>query len=142
MDQVARGVEVCVHTVRTWRRRRCAARRVSRPTDARSPAAGACDGAIRLALDFLGKRWNGVILATLAGGRLGFADVRRAVDGISDSVLAGRRTDLAAAGLVERIVDPGPPVAVSYGLSDAGRAPVPTLEALAGRAEENLPGPC
>lgn len=98
----------------------------------------ACDGAIKRAFDFLGKRWNGVLLATLMGGPSGFAELRRAIDGISDSVLSDRLTELTGAGLVERRVEPGPPVSVTYTLTDAGRAILPALEALSTWAAENL----
>ena len=52
--------------------------------------ADGCDGGIRRAFDFLGKRWNGVILGTLSGGPLGFAELRRGVGTITDSVLSDR----------------------------------------------------
>ncbi|GMA86714.1 hypothetical protein GCM10025868_19640 [Angustibacter aerolatus] len=53
----------------------------------------ACDGALARAFGFLGKRWNGVILGTLGSGPLGFSDLRRAVQGISDSVLSDRLSE-------------------------------------------------
>lgn len=104
------------------------------------PAHGAqpCGGAIKRAFDFLGKRWNGVILGTLMNGASGFADLRRSIEGISDSVLSDRLTELGEAGLVRRTVDPGPPVAVTYELTEAGDALLPALDALATWAEENL----
>ena len=54
----------------------------------------ACDGALTKAFGFLGKRWNGILLATLMNGSMGFADLRRAVGGISDSVLSERLGEL------------------------------------------------
>lgn len=98
----------------------------------------ACDGALVRAFGFLGKRWNGVLLATLQRGPLGFAEIRRAVPGISDSMLSDRLGELTRAGLVDRAVDPGPPTAVAYGLTEAGAALSPALEALARWASENL----
>jgi DNA-binding HxlR family transcriptional regulator len=98
----------------------------------------ACDGAIRLAFDFLGKRWNGVILGTLMNGTAGFAELRRAIDGISDSMLSDRLTELAEADLVRRTVDPGPPVTVRYELTEAGLGLLPALNALAAWAEANF----
>ncbi len=77
----------------------------------------ACDAALRRAFGFLGKRWNGVIIGTLANGPAGFSELRRAVDGISDSVLSERLVELCGADLVQRTVDEGPPVAVSYRLT-------------------------
>jgi DNA-binding HxlR family transcriptional regulator len=97
-----------------------------------------CDAALRRAFEFLGKRWNGVIMGTLGNGASGFSDLRRAVGGISDSVLSDRLGELCAAGLVSRSVDPGPPISVLYELTAAGQALLPALDQLAGWAAENL----
>lgn len=98
-----------------------------------------CDAALSRAFEFLGKRWNGVLLGTLIQGPAGFAELRRSVTGISDSVLSDRLGELGRAGLVTRTVTEGPPVSVSYQLTDAGRAMLPALKALTTWAEENLP---
>lgn len=97
-----------------------------------------CDAALARAFQFLGKRWNGVLLGTLVQGPAGFAQLKRAVQGISDSVLSERLSELAAAGLVERTVDAGPPVAVTYRVTEAGLALVPALHALSAWAADNL----
>lgn len=99
----------------------------------------ACDGALARAFGFLGKRWNGIILATLMNGPAGFSELRRAVVGISDSVLSERLGELARAGLVERNVDDGPPISVEYKLTDSGQALLPALRELTRWAEANLP---
>ncbi len=98
-----------------------------------------CDAALAQAFKFLGKRWSGVILGTLTNGPAGFAELKRSVSGISDSVLSERLTELQGAGLVIRSVEPGPPVSVSYGLSEAGAALIPAMHALSAWASENLP---
>ncbi|MEU0034596.1 winged helix-turn-helix transcriptional regulator, partial [Streptomyces sp. NPDC006333] len=49
-------------------------------------------------------------------------------------------TELAAAGLVVREVDEGPPLRVSYGLTEAGAALEPALLELGSWAEKHLPG--
>ncbi|MGK3940106.1 helix-turn-helix domain-containing protein [Streptomyces sp. RP5T] len=99
----------------------------------------ACDGALTRAFGFLGKRWNGVILATLQHGPLGYAELRRAVEGISDSVLSERLSELSGAGLTVREVEPGPPVMVRYRLTQDGTALMPILGELAGWASRHLP---
>lgn len=101
-----------------------------------------CAAALSRAFGFLGKRWNGVLLGTLMGGPAGFADLRRAVAGISDSMLSERLSELAGTGLVERIVEPGPPVSVSYRLTEAGERLSPALGAITRWAEENLVEAC
>lgn len=100
----------------------------------------ACDAALARAFDFLGKRWSGVILATLTHGAVGFAELARRVEGISDSVLSDRLVELQGAGLVIRSVEPGPPVGVTYALSPSGSALLPALQELTTWAATNLPG--
>ncbi len=96
-----------------------------------------CDASLERAFSFLGKRWNGVLLGTLIQGPAGFGDLKRGL-GISDSMLADRLAELTRANLVDRTVEPGPPVAVSYTLTDSGRAILPALRALTTWASENL----
>ena len=97
-----------------------------------------CDASLTRAFQFLGKRWNGLLLGTLVGGPMGFAQLKRSVTGISDSVLSERLTELAGAGLVERSVQEGPPVTVSYTLTASGHALTPALQELTTWAAENL----
>jgi DNA-binding HxlR family transcriptional regulator len=97
-----------------------------------------CDAAIVLAFSILGKRWNGMILNVLGTDDLSFVALRRAVTGISDAVLSDRLGELAEAGLVERKVAEGPPIAVSYRLTAAGCELVPVLNDLGRWATENL----
>ena len=101
--------------------------------------APSCDAALSQAFGLLGKRWNGVLLGTLGSGSAGFSELRRALKGISDSVLSERLAELTAAGLVLREVDEGPPVAVRYRLAPAGEALTPALDKLVAWARENLP---
>lgn len=98
-----------------------------------------CDGALAQAFKFLGKRWNGVLLGTLTNGSSGFAELKRNVNGISDSVLSERLNELQEAGLIARSVEPGPPIAVSYELTDTGKALIPAMKALSKWATENFP---
>ena len=99
----------------------------------------ACDGSLARAFDFLGKRWNGVIIGTLMHGPANFSGLRRAIPTISESVLSTRLTELASGDLVSRRVCPGPPVTVVYSLTEHGEALVPVLGELAGWASRHLP---
>ncbi|WP_422756355.1 winged helix-turn-helix transcriptional regulator [Micromonospora sp. WMMD708] len=99
----------------------------------------ACPGGLSRAFAFLGKRWNGMILGTLAQGPAGFAELARALPGISESVLSDRLGELARVGLVSRTVREGPPLGVSYQLTGRGAALLPALDELARWADENLP---
>lgn len=98
-----------------------------------------CDAALTRAFSFLGKRWNGVLLGALVQGPAGFAELKRAVTGISDSVLSERLTELVGAGLVSRTVVEGPPIAVTYEATESGQALLPALDALTTWAAQNLP---
>jgi DNA-binding HxlR family transcriptional regulator len=96
------------------------------------------DAALARAFEFLGKRWNGVVLGVLSEGPAGFSELARAVGGISDSVLSDRLSDLTAAGLIARTVVEGPPLAVSYALTDRAKALVPALTQISLWAQEHL----
>ena len=100
---------------------------------------GRADAALVRGFNLLGRRWTGVLLGTLSGGPLGFRALARAVEGISDSVLSERLGELVDTGLVDRVVSDGPPVAVRYQLTEAGRALLPALERISRWAEEHLP---
>jgi DNA-binding HxlR family transcriptional regulator len=97
------------------------------------------DATLTRAFELLGKRWTGVILATLRGNVVGFRVLSRAVPGISDSVLSDRLSELTAAGLIIRSVEEGPPVSVSYALTEAGGALLPALEQISEWANQYLP---
>lgn len=105
----------------------------------------AIDGHITRVFSLLGKRWSGVILAVLMSqGRLYFAELRRATPGISERMLSDRLSELAAARLLVREVDEGPPLRVSYQLTPAGHALLPAMNELADWAARWMPesGPC
>jgi DNA-binding HxlR family transcriptional regulator len=76
----------------------------------------------QLALEILGKPWCGLILNSLQGGPYRFTEIRDRTRGPGDKILSGRLKELEARGLVSRRVDPGPPVRVSYELTESGRS--------------------
>ncbi|GGN44871.1 DNA-binding HxlR family transcriptional regulator [Actinoplanes campanulatus] len=78
----------------------------------------------------LGKRWNGLILAILLGGPARFGQLRQAVPGIGERMLAARLAELAESGLVVREVLEGPPLGVQYRLTAKGAALRPALQEL------------
>ena len=81
---------------------------------------GDCTGIARV-MGLLGRAWAGAVLWALHGGAERYAAIREAVPGVSDAVLAARLKELCEHGLVERLVEPGPPVRVRYHLTPAGR---------------------
>lgn len=86
----------------------------------------------------LGKRWSGLVVAVLTSGPVRFAELRRAIPGISERMLSDRLAELADSGLVVREVLEGPPLGVSYRLTPAGMALRPALEELSRWANEHL----
>jgi DNA-binding HxlR family transcriptional regulator len=109
------------------------------PLDVVSDECRRADVALARAFGFLGKRWNAVLLGILSGGPTGFRELSRAIGRISDSVLSHRLAELTRAGLITRTVVAGPPVAVSYALTDCGKALIPALNQIAQWAEKHLP---
>jgi DNA-binding HxlR family transcriptional regulator len=83
------------------------------------------------AVELIGRRWTGVIVAILIeNGPMRFSEVSHSVPEMSDRLLSERLKELEARGVVERHVDPGPPVRVAYGLTDMGESLEPALREL------------
>jgi len=73
-------------------------------------------------MDVLARPWNGLVMALLEeAGSLRFSELRERIEAMGDRMLSARLKELEARGLVERTVDPGPPVKVTYALSELGR---------------------
>ena len=107
----------------------------------REPASDACirhDADLARAFVLLGKRWTAVVLGVLSGGPAGFRELSRVVGGISDSVLSDRLSELTGAGLIARTVSEGPPVSVSYALTECGAALMPALDQISRWAQEHV----
>jgi DNA-binding HxlR family transcriptional regulator len=73
---------------------------------------------------------------------MGFAELRRGVGAITDSVLSDRLAELADGGLVERTVTDTRPPGVTYSLTPAGADLLPILHQLAAWADASLPARC
>ena len=81
----------------------------------------ACCPHYHQAVELIGRRWTGAIVAVLlAEGSHRFSELRDNVPGLSDRVLSQRMRELEAAEIVTRSVDAGPPVKVSYELTPKG----------------------
>lgn len=81
-----------------------------------------------------------MVIAALMTGPGHFTELRRAVPGISERMLSDRLAELASLDLVVRTVEDGPPLRVSYRLTEAGMALKPAMVALTEWAEAHLPG--
>ena len=82
------------------------------------------------AVELIGKRWTGAIVAVLLDGPLHFSEIRRLVPEISDRLLSERLKELEAEGLVERRVIDGSPVRTEYSLTRKGKALEPAVRTL------------
>lgn len=85
---------------------------------------------IESAMNVLGRAWAGAVLQAMLSDAERFSEIRRAIPGITDAALTTRLRELCERGLAERTVEPGPPVAVRYTLTVAGRDTAPVLDAL------------
>lgn len=82
-------------------------------------------GPRRFELDQLRKvlgKWSIEIITILhARGLVGFAELRKGLEGISARVLSQKLKEMQRNGLVSRTVLPSTPTGVRYGLSDRGQ---------------------
>ena len=93
------------------------------------------------AIELIGKRWTGAVVKALVPAPARFNQLLAGIPGISDRVLTERLRELETEGIVERLVDPGPPVRVSYRLTARGRALEPVLSAVSQWAEAWMSAP-
>lgn len=82
------------------------------------------------AIELIGKRWTGAIVFALSERPLRFGELVKAVPGLSDRLLSQRLRQLEEEGLVERLVEPGAPVRVTYSLSQKGSELGPAIAEL------------
>lgn len=82
------------------------------------------------AIELIGKRWSGAIIWALADRPMRFADLKRAVPGLSDRLLSRRLRELETAGLISRTVEDDLPVKVTYDLTEKGRSLRPAIQSL------------
>src|SRR3979411_501303 len=85
------------------------------------------DARFQRAIELIGKRWTGAVVKALMAKPARFNHLLTGIPGISDRVLTERLRELEFESLVERLVDPGPPVRVSYRLTARGRALSPVI---------------
>ncbi len=78
----------------------------------------------------VGKRWTLPILAAVMHGSTRFSEIARAVPGLSERVMSERLQELCEAGVVERQVEPGPPLGTRYLLTARGECLRPPVESL------------
>ena len=91
----------------------------------------ACCPRLHEAVELVGKRWTGAILAVmLQGGPMRFSEIAQAVPALSDRLLSERMKELEARGMVERRVGGASPARVEYELTPMGRDLAPAMAEL------------
>jgi DNA-binding HxlR family transcriptional regulator len=99
------------------------------PADATAAPAPICPH-FHEAIELIGKRWTGAIVCALTDRPMRYAELGKAVPGLSDRLLSQRLRELEDEGLVQRQVEAGTPVRVTYSLTDAGRELGPAIKEL------------
>jgi DNA-binding HxlR family transcriptional regulator len=82
------------------------------------------------AIELIGKRWTGAIVCALTERPMRFGELGKVVPGLSDRLLSQRLRELEEEGLVEREVEAGTPVRVTYSLTEVGCALGPAIDEL------------
>jgi DNA-binding HxlR family transcriptional regulator len=88
------------------------------------------------AIELIGKRWSGAIVCALTERPMRFGELVKVVPGLSDRLLSQRLRELEDAGLVERDVEAGAPVRVTYSLTPRGEGLGPAIAELKGWAKQ------
>ncbi|WP_426059021.1 winged helix-turn-helix transcriptional regulator [Hymenobacter sp. B1770] len=99
--------------------------------------AAACPS--RAVLQHLTSRWGLLVLLVLDGRTYRFSELRRAIEGVSERMLAQTLQLLEADGLVLRVAYEVVPPHVEYSLTALGQQAVPAVRALADWVEVSIP---
>jgi len=89
---------------------------------------------VRRLADLLERRWTLSILYASRGGAVRFNEFRQALGPVPPATLAVRLTELAEAGLFERVVVDARPPLVEYRVTSRGRQLQEAVDVLVGGA--------
>ncbi|WP_205669137.1 winged helix-turn-helix transcriptional regulator [Amycolatopsis suaedae] len=92
------------------------------------------------ALELIDGKWKVSLLWVLGTGPVRFGELRRALPGITEKVLASHLRELEADGLVHRAAYDEVPPRVEYSLTPLGRSLNQALEPLGAWGREHLLG--
>ena len=99
----------------------------SPPIQVSADSSGSVCPHFHAAIELIGKRWTGAIVCALTERPMRFGELVKAVPGLSDRLLSQRLRELEEEGLVEREVEAGTPVRVTYSLTDIGERLGPAI---------------
>ena len=92
---------------------------------------------VRRTLDRIADKWSLLVIALLDKRAMRFAELRRAIEGISKKMLATTLRQLERDGLIDRTVYPSVPPQVTYALTALGASLHQTLQALVSWTESH-----
>ncbi|WP_131737234.1 winged helix-turn-helix transcriptional regulator [Actinomadura roseirufa] len=87
----------------------------------------------------IGNKWNSMVLLRLEQGTVRYADLSRALPGVSAKMLTQTLRSLERDGFVSRSVTLAVPVQVEYTLTLLGERLIPLLDAMRHWADRNMP---
>ncbi len=92
----------------------------------------------RQLLATLSDKWITLVLVALAPGSARYADLARAIAGVSQKMLTQTLRSLERDGMVRRKVTPSVPVRVDYSLTPLGRSLLPLVAKIKAWAEAHM----
>ena len=92
----------------------------------------------RLVLERIADKWTALVIQILARGTMRYAELQRAIGGISQKMLTQTLRSLERDGLVQRKVHPVVPPKVEYSLTRLGRTLIEPLHELCRWSEKHL----
>ena len=93
----------------------------------------------RLVLDRIADKWTALVIQILARGTMRYAQLQRAIGGISQKMLTQTLRSLERDGLVQRTVHPVIPPKVEYSLTTFGRTLIPVMTELCKWGQKHRP---
>lgn len=83
-------------------------------------------------------KWRMIIILALEDEPRRFGDLKRCIGDVTQSVLTDNLRGLQRDGYLTRTVEPGPPVAVTYELTELGRSLLEVLKPLVFWSHEQM----
>lgn len=93
---------------------------MNRNANEREPSVESACHTYRLAIEFIGKRWTGIIIYQLLEGPKRYHELLNSIDGISDRLLSERLKDLELEGVLKKNIITEAPKKVEYELTPPG----------------------
>ncbi|RDW21255.1 winged helix-turn-helix transcriptional regulator [Oceanobacillus chungangensis] len=96
---------------------------------------------IEASFQILGKKWNGQIVHYLSlceHEMAHFSDIKRDLAGITSRALSLKLSELAEDGIVDKVVEGGTPVTITYVLTEKGSSLAKSLKPIQEWARQNM----